>query len=273
MIRLWKSLYICSGILLITAAAALAAETPPRKLLQLQAAYPDTFELAYRQEGWGVLFPDDTYIPWDEGYHHRNHSDRLAQPNLKDMFYYDYPALSASGNPYSIPSPAANEDPGRIRHQEFFQAVYGRSSSEVERKLQLVSWLPDASPENADQTLQVTSVQGIAERIIRISEQLEDLLIQHPEYLPYLYPAAGAYYWRTIAGTSRLSTHSFGIALDINPAYGSYWRWDNGSGRLPSELPLAIIRIFENEGFIWGGRWYHYDSFHFEYRPELLPLQ
>ncbi|MDP3291618.1 MAG: M15 family metallopeptidase, partial [Sulfuricurvum sp.] len=23
-------------------------------------------------------------------------------------------------------------------------------------------------------------------------------------------------------------------------------------------------------GFIWGGRWYHYDTMHFEYRPELL---
>ena len=26
----------------------------------------------------------------------------------------------------------------------------------------------------------------------------------------------------------------------------------------------------EAEGFIWGGRWYHYDTMHFEYRPELL---
>jgi len=22
--------------------------------------------------------------------------------------------------------------------------------------------------------------------------------------------------------------------------------------------------------FIWGGRWYHFDTMHFEYRPELL---
>ena len=26
----------------------------------------------------------------------------------------------------------------------------------------------------------------------------------------------------------------------------------------------------EKHGFIWGGRWYHYDTMHFEYRPELL---
>ncbi|MDR3191497.1 MAG: M15 family metallopeptidase, partial [Treponema sp.] len=26
---------------------------------------------------------------------------------------------------------------------------------------------------------------------------------------------------------------------------------------------------FENEGFIWGGKWGLYDNMHFEYRPEL----
>ena len=32
-----------------------------------------------------------------------------------------------------------------------------------------------------------------------------------------------------------------------------------------------IVEIFERHGFIWGGKWYHYDTMHFEYRPELLP--
>jgi hypothetical protein len=31
-----------------------------------------------------------------------------------------------------------------------------------------------------------------------------------------------------------------------------------------------IVRIFENHGFIWGGKWYHYDAMHFEFRPELV---
>jgi hypothetical protein len=30
------------------------------------------------------------------------------------------------------------------------------------------------------------------------------------------------------------------------------------------------VRVFEKHGFIWGGAWYHYDTMHFEYRPELL---
>ncbi len=35
-------------------------------------------------------------------------------------------------------------------------------------------------------------------------------------------------------------------------------------------IPLEIVAAFERRGFIWGGRWAHYDTMHFEYRPELL---
>jgi len=31
-----------------------------------------------------------------------------------------------------------------------------------------------------------------------------------------------------------------------------------------------ILFLFEKYGFIWGGKWFHYDTMHFEYRPELL---
>jgi hypothetical protein len=33
------------------------------------------------------------------------------------------------------------------------------------------------------------------------------------------------------------------------------------------------VEIFERHGFIWGGKWFHYDTMHFEYRPEMLPAQ
>jgi hypothetical protein len=35
-------------------------------------------------------------------------------------------------------------------------------------------------------------------------------------------------------------------------------------------MPEEIVAIFEKHGFIWGGKWYHFDTMHFEYRPELL---
>ena len=37
-----------------------------------------------------------------------------------------------------------------------------------------------------------------------------------------------------------------------------------------NRYPHEIVEIFERHGFIWGGRWYHYDTMHFEFRPEIL---
>src|ERR1700737_4809713 len=31
---------------------------------------------------------------------------------------------------------------------------------------------------------------------------------------------------------------------------------------VPHEIPLEIVHIFEQHGFIWGGKWYHYDTMH-----------
>ncbi|WP_367364169.1 M15 family metallopeptidase [Candidatus Tisiphia endosymbiont of Nedyus quadrimaculatus] len=42
----------------------------------------------------------------------------------------------------------------------------------------------------------------------------------------YLNDSGGTFYWRVVAGTNRLSLHSFGIAIDINVEYSNYWLWD-----------------------------------------------
>ena len=45
---------------------------------------------------------------------------------------------------------------------------------------------------------------------------------------------------------------------------------ENQENTLQEQMPREIVDIFERHGFIWGGKWYHYDTMHFEYRPELL---
>lgn len=42
----------------------------------------------------------------------------------------------------------------------------------------------------------------------------------------------------------------------------------------PAEsAPAAEAEVkIERHGFIWGGRWYHYDTMHFEYRPEMIAI-
>ena len=66
--------------------------------------------------------------------------------------------------------------------------------------------------------------------------------------------------------------HAYGAAVDINIRYTNYWRWAKGKQEAlwRNQVPKKIVRIFEKHGFIWGGYWYHYDTMHFEYRPELM---
>ena len=88
-------------------------------------------------------------------------------------------------------------------------------------------------------------------------------------------PSAGVFNWRKVSGAKNMSVHSFGAAIDLNTRFADYWIWSGGKpGKVPTyanKYPLEIVDVFERYGFIWGGRWYHYDTMHFEYRPELLP--
>ena len=55
----------------------------------------------------------------------------------------------------------------------------------------------------------------------------------------------------------RLSHHSWGIAIDFNVA-------QNRPGT-PPDLDRRFVRIMENNGFTWGGRWLIPDGMHFEW--------
>jgi hypothetical protein len=75
-----------------------------------------------------------------------------------------------------------------------------------------------------------------------------------------------------VAGTGQPSPHSFGIAIDLNTAFSEYWYWQRHNEPIiyRNRMPEEIVSTFEKHGFIWGGKWYHFDTMHFEYRPELL---
>lgn len=118
-----------------------------------------------------------------------------------------------------------------------------------------------------DSTLQYDdgTKKSTAEALRRVSEALDN----HPEWAPYL-KGASTLIWRKISGTDRLSAHSFGIAIDIHVEHADYWRWSK-SGDYRNRIPEGLVAVFEQNGFIWGGCWSHFDTMHFEYRPELLP--
>lgn len=231
-----------------------------RLMRRLVAAYPD-FLAGYEENA--IIWHDGTRMPFDDG-REKTFKERLTDPDLEDQFYAEYPR-GLRGVP-----PLENIDPGRVRHEPFFTKMYGnckRESRGVRAKLEKVVWLP----ENYGKTLRVTSVNGVADALRKVSKALDKL---PRRFMKYLKPSAGTFHCRTIAGTERFSVHAFGAAVDINAKYGDYWRW---SGAAPGEpltyrnrIPWDIVEIFEQHGFIWGGKWYHYDTLHFEYRPELL---
>jgi hypothetical protein len=67
--------------------------------------------------------------------------------------------------------------------------------------------------------------------------------------------------------------HAWGAAIDINPTLSDYWLWHRPTGHGPAyvrSIPPEVVGVFERHGFIWGGRWMHFDTMHFEFRPELL---
>ncbi len=138
----------------------------------------------------------------------------------------------------------------------------------MEQNLVAVPW-----PFGRPTSLRVTRINGVNEKLAAVIRDLQRL---PPDIRSYLAHPAGGYCWRPIAGTGRLSPHSFGIAVDLGGDRVAYWRWDaeKNGGRFSwhNQIPWPIVEAFERHGFIWGGKWYHYDTMHFEYRPELLPL-
>jgi len=96
--------------------------------------------------------------------------------------------------------------------------------------------------------------------------------------------SAGGYAWRDIAGSANRSLHSYGIAIDLVPGdyrgKQAYWRWaaeyNDEWWTIPYtdrvQVPDIVVKAFEANGFIWGGKWLLFDQIHFEYRPELIIL-
>ena len=182
----------------------------------------------------------------------------LQNAQIEDSFAYPYPLHSHSKQPF--------KDSSRIRDYSLLKTIYGADKEQVKSYLKPLKWV--------DGTILLFNTQnGAYSALQRVKTRLETLLKENPQWIKYLQNIGGTYHWRTIASTKRLSPHSFGIAIDINVANSRYWLWDLRHNTFRKDLPVipnAIIAIFESEGFIWGGRWWHYETMHFEYRPEIL---
>ena len=225
----------------------------PDGLRKLVKAYPDFLDSA---DDNNLYWKDGTVMIYDDG-KQKSFDELLDNADLEDQMSQEYVKGADWENP-----PPVNFEPGRIRNEEFFRKMYGNSAGEVQSTLTNVQWLPNS--ENT--SIIFTTVNGADEQLYKVSQELDNL---SNELLKYVKNNAGSFNWRVIAKTNRLSMHSFAIAVDINTQYSNYWQWEKGL-KYKNQIPMEIVEVFEKHGFIWGGKWYHFDTMHFEYRPELI---
>ena len=247
--------FLIAAVFIHLASSEAAVAEPLAPIDALVAAYPD--HLA-GHEGNVLIWKDGTRSEISDGVEGKSFDALLETSDIDDMFAIPYRPGRPDGEP------AENDDPGRIRNTAFFAKIYGDCrDGEVSADMKSVRWV-DGS------TVEVSGVNGLVDRLQQVADELATL---PDSFDQYLVPSAGTYNCRTIAGTDRMSMHAFAAAIDISTATTDYWLWnDPVDGRYPyrNQVPFEIVDVFERHGFIWGGKWYHYDTMHFEYRPELF---
>ena len=252
-----------SLVLMVTASAighAQSLSSPPNETVAaLIKAYPDFLD---RMEKNDLVWKDGTRMHIDDGKGEKAFDAMLDDPDIKDMFSMKYP-LGEKGL-----APEVNFDPGRVRYFPLLKKMYGDcQATGFMANAGNVVWLPSKVGKN----IKFTKINGAAEALQKVSNELDKL---PDRFIDYLRPIQGTYNCRPIAGTNRQSPHGFGIAIDIAGAHSHSWSWSkpdiNGRIVYKNEIPWEIVEIFEKHGFIWGGKWYHYDTMHFEYRPEII---
>jgi hypothetical protein len=241
-------------VLLLLAAQPAQAASPVDALLR---AYPDSLQSF---EGTYLIWRDGTRMAVDDGRPDKSMEEQIRDGSILDQLRLPYPAGGLIVPPL--------DDPGRVRNRVFFDKMYGDcKAGEVSPKLVRIPWLPTTW----GHMISVTSVNGVDRHLAAVSRELDALPAEDRKFL---YPIGGTYVCRPVADTGQTSMHGWGAAIDINVAESDYWLWHRAAGGgLPAyvnRIPPEIVEIFERHGFIWGGRWSHFDTMHFEYRPELL---
>jgi hypothetical protein len=270
--------------------APAAGTAPPatapgaQEMRALAEAYPNRIaELALRRGEWAVRV-DDVWFTWAQG--------RLLSEDLSSRWeeYSSYRFYNYS--PGKLPPlPRLDEDTRErlqqrleqsaasppLRHPGFLNALYDaptRGTTEARlRTLRLMGF-------------EVRVHEDLVRPLTAVNEKLARLAQSDPEVENFIRGLKGlaGYNWRTIAGTRSRSYHSYGLAIDLEPVSfngrHTYWRWALPANRewytIPYEerwlVPLQVVAAFEEQGFVWGGKWLFFDTMHFEYRPEILLL-
>lgn len=228
-------------------------------LLCLILAYPDDIKSIEKAEG------DKIYLVLKSGIRliyddkkQKNMESKMTSPDLQDMLEQSYPLTTTRM------LMDTDFDPGRVRMYGLLKEVYGSNQQQIEKQLGNVNV--------GGRNFQFSKSNGAGQALKSAMAELISLAQRNNKVAAAAFPSSGTYNYRVISGTNRLSPHAFGIAVDLARDSRDYWRWatrEQGQKRLES-YPKEIVEIFENNNFVWGGKWGHFDILHFEYRPEII---
>ena len=224
----------------------------------LVAAYPD-FLAGF--EGNAIVWKDGTRMAFDDGRGVKDFETRLAAPDLKDMFYAPYPLGRAGSQRRLQHRPRPRALPAALR-QHIRRLHQGRGDGASRRR--------GLAPDQVWAAAQGNPHQRRRPRLQAVSDELDAARGDDAA------PRAVGRHLQLPPGRRHQpqSAHGLGIAIDIAIAHADYWRWTrpgaDGRYAYRNRVPWEIVEVFERHGFIWGGKWHHFDTMHFEYRPEII---
>jgi hypothetical protein len=230
-----------------------------RDVLSLMAAYPGgVVDVEREGDRVYVITENGSRLVYDDFEVKDFETDVL--PDLQDTMAVLYYFGGVTGR--------STTDPGRIKPYTLLDALYGHEKAEIADDLQKVAFF--------GQNLNMNAKYGAYDALSAAVAELGPLMTADKTTVPYITPSSGTWNYRLISGTTVLSLHAYGIAIDFKFNSYDYWRWISTDQQEAiaiqriADYPDAIYAIMEKYGFIWGGKWMHYDTVHYEYRPELI---
>jgi len=254
------------------------AEQVVKALLE---AYPQKITKAeFRDGDWALLMRDKWYY-YAEG-RMLQEEQRKNWENYRSVQFYRYPA--------ELP-PLVERGPEETERLSNFRT---RNSQITTRRASFFEdlWQAGTREESNAQTKTIrflgrsTKVhKDIVDVLALVEARIQEAAKTEPQVQTWLNTiTTEAWSWRNVAESQSRSFHSYGVAVDLLPrslgGKQTYWLWSadwredwwNIPYNQRYHPPDTVIKIFENYGFVWGGKWFMFDTMHFEYRPEVMIL-
>lgn len=230
-----------------------------RDLLVLMETYPECIKDIEKDEDGFIylIMQNNNKVLYDDR-KEKNYEQKFYNSDLQDTLEQIYPLDMITD------VMDEGKDPGRIRSYSFLSNMYGGSKEAVQKNI--------TNKSTYYGTMMFNKVNGAADNLEKALNKVSELAKQNTKIYNFVSPTSGTFNYRVIKDTGQLSPHAFAIAIDLKSDPADYWKWCNREkgGKRIAIYPEEIVKTFEECGFVWGGKWAHFDILHFEYRPEII---